>query len=286
MPRSSPCSWRRTPEFATSRGGGQRGDRARTKQPPPPNSTRPRQQFIERLEPLAGGRGPDAARRGIPPADPARPAHRDPNRRAAECRSVPCGLPGSLDLRYVGPEDHTCPLAGDRRRRASADDARDTRQRPVRISGEAFANVVEDTVRQSGACRRMSSRTNQSLEEAAYEGFHRGVAANFPAGLLDPSSEYLETSRPAGDWVSMPRGRRPRYRKYSRVYHVTITPQIARAVRTFGGRTLSTTSGTSSAGPAPCGSAPSLPGRSRAASGPYPARRASRAGVGRPPSRP
>jgi hypothetical protein len=36
----------------------------------------------------------------------------------------------------------------------------------------------------------------------------------------------------------MPRGRRPRYRKYSRVYRVRITPQAAKAIRTFGGRTL------------------------------------------------
>ena len=84
----------------------------------------------------------------------------------------------------------------------------------------------------------MSSRTNSALEEAAYEGFHEAIAANFPAGLLDPSNEYLETSRPAGVWVAMPRGRRPRYRKYSRVYRVTITPQVAKAVKTFSGRTL------------------------------------------------
>ncbi|GLZ16293.1 hypothetical protein Acsp04_65280 [Actinomadura sp. NBRC 104425] len=106
------------------------------------------------------------------------------------------------------------------------------------IAGEAFANVVEDTVRQVSALSDEELEDEIALEMAAYEGQQAAVAANFPMELLDPASENLETRRPMGTWVSMPRGRRVRYRKYSRVFPVLITPQTAKAVRTFGGRTL------------------------------------------------
>jgi hypothetical protein len=107
------------------------------------------------------------------------------------------------------------------------------------LAAEAFANVVEDAVRRLSEMSEEELEDERSLEEATYEAFQQAVAENIPATLLDPNSEYLETRRPIGTWIGMPRGRRPRYRKYSRVFRVTITPQAARAIRTFGGRRLS-----------------------------------------------
>jgi hypothetical protein len=106
------------------------------------------------------------------------------------------------------------------------------------VAGESFANVVEDTVRRVCELSNEELEDELTLEMAAYEGFQEAVAANFPAELLDPASEYLETRSPAGVWVSMPRGGRARYRKFIPDLPVTITPQVAKAIRTFGGRSL------------------------------------------------
>jgi hypothetical protein len=107
-----------------------------------------------------------------------------------------------------------------------------------RVAGEAFANVMEDTVRRVCELSDEELEDELALEMAAYEGFQEAVAASFPAELLDPSSEYLETRAPTGVWVSMPRGGRARYRKFPHVFPVTITPQVAKAIRTFGGKNL------------------------------------------------
>jgi hypothetical protein len=106
------------------------------------------------------------------------------------------------------------------------------------LSGEAFANAIEDTVRHVAGLSEEEWEDELALEEAAYEGFHEAAAGAFPGSLLNPASEQLETSRPSGTWVAMPRQRRARYRKYSRVFPVAITPQVARTIRTFGGRSL------------------------------------------------
>lgn len=106
------------------------------------------------------------------------------------------------------------------------------------VAGEAFANVVEDTVRRVCELSEEEFEDELALEVAAYEGFQEAVAASFPAELLDPASEYLETQSPAGVWVSMPRGGRARYRKFVPDLPVTITPHVAKTIRTFGGRSL------------------------------------------------
>jgi hypothetical protein len=107
-----------------------------------------------------------------------------------------------------------------------------------RIGAEAFANIVEDTMRHVGQQPEADLEDDRLLEAAAYEGFQQAVAENLPTTLLDPASEYLETSRPLGTWIGMPRGQRVRYRKYSRIFPVAVTPAVARAVRTFGGGAL------------------------------------------------
>jgi hypothetical protein len=109
---------------------------------------------------------------------------------------------------------------------------------PADPASEAFANVIEDTVGRVSELSEYELEDELTLEAAAYEGFQEGVAANFPAELLSAPSDVLETSETQGTWISMPRGRRKRYQKYSRVLPVSIDPQTASAIRTFGGRTL------------------------------------------------
>ena len=197
-----------------------------------------RQRFIERLEQLHEDEDPTPLVEAFLPA--ILPALRIGIRIVGRPRVVRfiAGYVGRLISKYVGPKiapalSQAIVDAGLRLMTLEAPS-----EAPSRISAEAFANVVEDTVRRIGNLSEEELEDESALEEAAYEGFQEAVAANFPAGLLDPASEYLETSRPAGVWVAMPRGRRPRYRKYSRVYRVTITPQVAKAVKTFSGRTL------------------------------------------------
>jgi hypothetical protein len=107
------------------------------------------------------------------------------------------------------------------------------------IAAEAFASLVEDTVARVAQLGEADLTDEALVEEAAYTAFHESAGANFPAEVLSPQSEYLESGRARGTWVSMPRGGPSRYRKYSRVFNVVVYPAAARAIMTFGGRPLS-----------------------------------------------
>jgi hypothetical protein len=107
------------------------------------------------------------------------------------------------------------------------------------LAAEAFSNVIEDTVRRLSELSDEELEDENILEAATYEAAQEAIAANFPNTVLSPTSEFLETSGAPGAWVGMPRGgKRPRYRKYTRVVPVTITPTAARDIHTFGGKTL------------------------------------------------
>lgn len=107
-----------------------------------------------------------------------------------------------------------------------------------RVAAEAFGNVVEDVVRKVSELSSEELDEEGTLEAVTHEAAQEAIASNFPSAVLSPTNDHLESTRVNGTWVAMPRGRRPRYRKYTRVIPVTITPTAARYVRTFGGRTL------------------------------------------------
>jgi hypothetical protein len=109
---------------------------------------------------------------------------------------------------------------------------------PASLAAEAFASLVEDTVTRVAQLNEEDLADERLVEEAAYTAFHESAAANFPAVVLSPEGEYLETARARGTWVPMPRRGPRRYRKYSRVFDVVIHPAAARAIRMFGGRPL------------------------------------------------
>jgi hypothetical protein len=110
---------------------------------------------------------------------------------------------------------------------------------PSAAAAEAFAALVEDTVARVAQLDEQDLAHEALVEEAAYTAFHESAAANFPAEVLSPENEYVESGRARGTWVSMPRRGPWRYRKYSRVFNVVIQPAAARAITTFGGRPLS-----------------------------------------------
>ena len=109
-----------------------------------------------------------------------------------------------------------------------------------RLASEAVSGLVEDTVARLAELSEEELSDDRLLEATTYEAVQEAVAANFPPAALASDSEFLETNGEGGAWVAMPRRRRPRYRKFSHTYPISISPQIARTIRTWGGAPLST----------------------------------------------
>lgn len=117
-----------------------------------------------------------------------------------------------------------------------------------KVAARAVATTLEDTVRRisqfgfehfEGFGDNLEQQ--QMLETVASEAFFEATMAHFPQQLLDGArlaerEMYFETSSEVGTWVAKPR---PRYKKYSHVFEVTITPQIAAQIQTFGNQPLS-----------------------------------------------
>jgi hypothetical protein len=102
------------------------------------------------------------------------------------------------------------------------------------LQGSALAATVEETARRVAALPEDVLENEALLEGAVQEAFEGAVAASLPPALLKP--RLRETTGLNGAWMFWrPGARRYRYRKYTLTPRVRITPQIARAVRTFGG---------------------------------------------------
>ncbi|MEO0459091.1 MAG: hypothetical protein AAF152_21275, partial [Cyanobacteria bacterium P01_A01_bin.114] len=107
-------------------------------------------------------------------------------------------------------------------------------------AGAAVAATVEETVRQVAALPDYVLDSEELLEGFVLEAFEKAAAANLPPVLPESSYEkrpdLRESSRTRGTWLMHPlRRRRKRYKKFSRVSQVKITPEVARTVKTFCG---------------------------------------------------
>lgn len=85
-----------------------------------------------------------------------------------------------------------------------------------------------------------SPEQQRVLETLATEAFFQSAIAHIPARLLDSrrleEREMMpEMAGEAGVWAYRPR---PRYKKYTRIFEVTLTPQAANRIRSFGTATL------------------------------------------------
>jgi hypothetical protein len=104
------------------------------------------------------------------------------------------------------------------------------------LAYETIAQTVEDTVRRVAELDEATFEQPALLDAALTEAFHEAAAENFPPQLLLPE---LQEAPLRATWIAMPAGRRRKYyRKYSHVFDVEITPQIAESLKTFGGATL------------------------------------------------
>jgi hypothetical protein len=123
-------------------------------------------------------------------------------------------------------------------RMLSLETSAETEAAEPRVGYEAVAQAVEDTVRRVSELDEAVFEEPAQLEAAVTEAFHSSAAENFPPQVLVP--EMHEAASIPATWVVLPRGRRRKhyYKKYTRVFDVEITPQLAESVTTFGGTKL------------------------------------------------
>jgi hypothetical protein len=108
------------------------------------------------------------------------------------------------------------------------------------LGGEALASTVEETVNHVLELPAEAFEDTLRMEAEVQEAFAEAAARNIPAEHLRPDLPQLETAGERGVWVLMPRAARPRYRykKYSHLFVIPITRQVARAIATADGGTV------------------------------------------------
>lgn len=110
-------------------------------------------------------------------------------------------------------------------------------QNPKVITSEIIAETLESTVLQLVQLPQSVFENDIILEAEVRNAFESAAAAYFPDSVI--RSELRETGKTTGNWVAMPlKHKRKYYRKYSKVFDVDITPQVASKVTIYGGATL------------------------------------------------
>ncbi|MGE5288430.1 MAG: hypothetical protein ACM3ML_14785 [Micromonosporaceae bacterium] len=111
------------------------------------------------------------------------------------------------------------------------------------LAGEALAATVEGTMERLMDLPAEAFADELQLESALQSAFAEAAAAAIPDRFLREDLPEREVAAGgSGVWVLMPRAARPhyRYRRYSRVFVVPVTRQVARAVPWTDGGTLET----------------------------------------------
>lgn len=104
------------------------------------------------------------------------------------------------------------------------------------LAYEAIANTIQDTVQQMGALNEADLNDHETLTMHLLEAFETAAANNFPSQYI---REELRRSAQPGVWVLKPRnGPKHLYKKFTRVFNITIDPQTSTAVKTFRGLPL------------------------------------------------
>ncbi|MFI5527479.1 hypothetical protein ACIA8O_02875 [Kitasatospora sp. NPDC051853] len=108
------------------------------------------------------------------------------------------------------------------------------------LAGEALASAVEATVERVLELPAEAFEDELQLDAAVQQAFAEAAAAAMPDRLLRADLPERETAGEGGVWVLMPRAARPRYRfrRYTRVYVVPVSRQLARSVPWSDGGTL------------------------------------------------
>lgn len=200
---------------------------------------RARDKFIENLLQLKEGQDPSPHIENFIPA--ILPALRVGIRIVGRKRVVDflANLLGKLIQRFVGPQ-HTPALsraivdAGLRllQLEASAEDE-------TRAAASAVAATVEETVRRVADAPDYILDDQELLEGFVLEAFEHAAAANLPPVLPEEiykkRPELGDARKLQGVWTMMPRGRRKRYKKYSRIIPTRISPHKVASLETYEG---------------------------------------------------
>jgi hypothetical protein len=117
-----------------------------------------------------------------------------------------------------------------------------TPQDETKAAGNAIAATVEETVRQVAALPEYILADESMVEGFIMEAFEQAAAANLPQVLsenvYETRPELRETSSIKGTWLMQPLRGRKRYKKFSRIFDVKISPYAARTLKTFRGLPL------------------------------------------------
>ena len=112
--------------------------------------------------------------------------------------------------------------------------------RTSRLASSAVAATVEETLTRVASLPDHVLDNQELLEGFTLEAFEQAAAANLPALFSDATykkrPELLEGGVNAA-WVMLPL-RRPRYKRCSRTFNVTITPHMAEAIEELRGRAV------------------------------------------------
>lgn len=114
---------------------------------------------------------------------------------------------------------------------------------PALLAGEALTATVEGTMERLMEMPAEAFTDELQLESALQAAFAEAAAAAVPDRFLRPDLPEREVAAGgSGVWILMPRAARPhyRYRRYSRVFVIPVSRQVARAIPWSGGGTLET----------------------------------------------
>lgn len=149
---------------------------------------------------------------------------------------------GRLIQKFVGPQ-HTPALsqaivdAGLRLIQLEA-----TYEDESHAASSAVAATVEETVRRVASLPDYVLNDQELLEGFVLEAFEQAAATNLPQVL--PEEIYRrrpdlgEARKLRGTWITMPSGKRKRYKKFSRKIPARLTPHKVSAIETFEGISL------------------------------------------------
>ena len=104
------------------------------------------------------------------------------------------------------------------------------------IGYEAYASTVEEILTEIGSKPENYTADPEVVQSLVAEAFETAASNNFPTAMVKP---MLRQASVNGMWIRMPRTRKY-YRKFSKVFPVTIEPRTAQLIKSFKGQSLAT----------------------------------------------
>ena len=144
------------------------------------------------------------------------------------------GLVSNLIKKYIGEEQATA-LSGALVDAGLRTVSLEVEGETIPVAGFALGATVEDTVSRLVQDTPESAWESEAMLAAyTFEAFQQAASAHFPDSEI--RDELHEAANTSGVWAAMPElSSHKAYKKYSRVLDITITPQAAASVKTFGG---------------------------------------------------